>query len=207
MAEAADAEDGDEVAGARSAVAQAVEGGDAGAEQRGGVDVGEVVGHEGEGVGGSDHVVGIAAVVADAGDVLVFAEDEVAATTGRAVVAVAAVPAEADALAGLEERHVGADGVDDAGDFVAGDARVCDAGQEADLGERVAVADAAGLHADADVAGAGIGEFALNQFKGSARSGDLDGTARYRRHACFSLPMDESAQGKMHEEINNAREV
>ena len=123
MAEAADAEDGDGVAGARSAVAQGVEGGDAGAEQRGGVGVGEVVGDEGEGVGGGDDVVGIAAVVVDAGDELVFAEDEVAAAAGRAVVAVAAVPAEADALAGLEERHVGADGVDDAGDFVAGDAR------------------------------------------------------------------------------------
>jgi hypothetical protein len=47
----------------------------------------------------------------------------------------------------------------------------------------------------------------LNDFKGSARGGDLYGTARYRRHACFSLPMDESARGKMHEEINNAREV
>ena len=40
VAEAADAEDGDSVAGAGSAVAQAVVGGDAGAEERGGVKVG-----------------------------------------------------------------------------------------------------------------------------------------------------------------------
>ena len=38
MAQAADAEDGDGVAGARAAVAQAVEGGDAGAQQRAGID-------------------------------------------------------------------------------------------------------------------------------------------------------------------------
>ena len=90
----------------------------------------EVVGDEGEGVGGGDDVVGIAAVEVDAGDGLVFAEDEVAAAAGRAVVAVAAVPAEADALAGLEERDIGADGVDDAGDFVAGNARELEAGPD-----------------------------------------------------------------------------
>ena len=178
MAESADAEDGDGVAGAGSAVAQGVEGGDAGAEQRGGVGVGEFVGHEGEGVGGGDDVVGIAAVVVDAGDELVFAEDEVAAAAGRAVVAVAAVPAEADALAELEERDVGADGVDDAGDLVAGDARdIGVPGHMAFLGERVAVADAAGLHANADMAGAGIGELLLDELKRSAGGGYLHGTA------------------------------
>ena len=54
------------------------------------------------------------------------------------------MPAEADALAGLEERDVGADGVDDAGDLVAGRAGKLDAGPLAFFGERVAVADAAG---------------------------------------------------------------
>ena len=101
VTESADAEDGDSVAGAGAAVAQGVEGGDAGAEQRRGVRVGEVVGDEGEGVGRGDDVVGVAAVEVDAGDGLIFAEDEVAAAAGRAVVAVAAVPAQADALAGL----------------------------------------------------------------------------------------------------------
>ena len=78
------------------------------------------LGDEGEGVGGRDHVVGIAAVVVDAADGLIFAEDEVAAAAGGAVVAVASVPAEADSLARLEERHVGADGVENSGDLVAG---------------------------------------------------------------------------------------
>ena len=42
VAEAADAENGDGIAGASAAVAEAVVGGDAGAEKRRGIDVGEV---------------------------------------------------------------------------------------------------------------------------------------------------------------------
>ena len=117
------------VAGLRSAVAQAVEGGDAGAHQRGGVYVGQVVGDEGERVGGGDDVVGIAAVEADAGDLLILAENEIAAPAGNAVVAVAAVPAEADALAHFEEGNVGADGIDDAGHLMARHAGIGDAGE------------------------------------------------------------------------------
>ena len=44
------------------------------------------------------------------------------------------------------------------------------------FGERVAVADAAGLHADAHMAGAGIGEFFLDELKRSAGGGNLHGT-------------------------------
>ena len=101
---------------AGSAVTKAVVGGDAGAHERGGVYVGEIVGNEGEGIGGGDHVVGIAAVKADAGDLLILAEDEVATATWRAVVAMAAVPAEAHALADFEERHIGTDGINDSSD-------------------------------------------------------------------------------------------
>ena len=123
MAEATDAEDGDSVAGASAAVAKCVVGRDAGAEKRRGVNIGEVAWNEGEGVGRSDDVVCIAAVEADAGDKLIFAEGEIAAAAGMAVIAVAAMPAEADALPHLEERDIRADGIDEAGDFMAGDAR------------------------------------------------------------------------------------
>ena len=63
----------------------------------------------------------------------------------------ASVPAEADALSRLEEWDIGADGIDYAGDFVAGRARKLDAGPLAFFGERVTVADAAGVDANADV--------------------------------------------------------
>ncbi len=176
MTEASDAEDGDEVAGARSAVAEAVVGGDAGAHEWGGVHVGEIVWDEREGVGGGDDVVGIAAVEADAGDLAILAENEIAAAAGRTVVAVASVPTEADALAYFEERNIGADRVDDTGDFMAGYAGVLNAGPIAELGERIAVANAAGLHANADVAGAGLGEFFFYKLKRAAGGGDLHGT-------------------------------
>ena len=177
VAESADADDDDGVAGACSGVAQGVEGGDSCAEQRGGIGVVDAFRDESEGVGGGDDVVGIAAVVVDAADELVFAEDEVAATAGRTVVAVASVPAEADALAGLEEGNVRADGVDDAGNLVAGGARVLHAGPMAFFGERVAVAHAAGMHADADVTRARLREFLRYELERTAGGGYLHGTA------------------------------
>jgi hypothetical protein len=68
VAEAADALDCYEVRGERAAVAEGVEGGDSGAEERAGFDVGEGFGDGCEGFDGGDHVLGVAAVVGDAGD-------------------------------------------------------------------------------------------------------------------------------------------
>jgi hypothetical protein len=111
---------------------------------------------------------------------------------------VASVPAETDALAGLEEGYIGADGVDDASDFVAGGARELKAGPVAFLGERVRVADAAGVYADANVAGAGIGEFFFDELERTAGGGDLHGTAFYWWHgAVFSCALDGAAMGKL----------
>ena len=73
------------------------------------------------------------------------------------------VPAQANALAGLEKRNVGADRVDDAGNLVAGGTRKLKAGPMAFFGQRVAMADAAGLDADADVSRAGLGKFLFDQ--------------------------------------------
>ncbi len=179
MAETTDAEDGDGVAGARTAVAECVVGCNTSAEKRPGVNVREVAWNEGEGVGRGDDVVGVPAVEADAGDELIFAEREVAATAGCAEVAVAAMPAEADALANFKERDVGADGIDDAGHLMAGNTRVSEAGPIAELGERIAVANAAGLNANANVAGAGIGKLLLDKFECSAGSGNLHGSASH----------------------------
>ena len=186
MAQAANAENRDGVAGAGAGVAQRVEGGDARAQQRGGVGVGKFSEHEGDGIGGGNDVVGVAAVEVDAAHERAFAEHEVAAAAGRAVVAVASVPAEADALAGLEERDVGADGVDDSGDLVAGHARKLEAGPQAFLGQRVRVAHPAGMDADADMAGAGIGEFFFDELKRTAGGGYLHGTAFYWHREVFS---------------------
>ena len=82
----------------RAAVAQRVEGGDAGAEQRRGFDGIERVGHGGDRFPGRDHIFGVAAVVADAGPLFIDAVDEIAATALQAGEVVAAVPADADSL-------------------------------------------------------------------------------------------------------------
>ena len=68
MAEAADAEDGDEVARPRAGVAEGIEGRDARAHERSGLGGREPVGDAGEHLPGRDDVVGVAAVVRDAGD-------------------------------------------------------------------------------------------------------------------------------------------
>jgi hypothetical protein len=67
-----------------------------------------------------------------------------------------------------------------------GHAGIGDAGKEPEFRDGIAVADSAGLDADADMAGAGVGKFTLDDFKSSARGGDLYGTARYRWHGYFS---------------------
>jgi len=92
------------------------------------------------------------------------------------------VPTEADTLAGREERHIGGDGVDDSGNFMAGNAGVGDSGKDVVFGDCIAVADAAGLDANAHMARAGLGELFLHQFKGSAGGGNLHCTASYGRH-------------------------
>ncbi len=105
VAEAADALDCDEVGGERAAVAEGVEGGDSGAEEWGGFDVFEGLGDGCEGFDGGDHVLRVAAVVADAGDFEVTAVAEVSAATGEACAVLAAVPADSYALTFVSMRR------------------------------------------------------------------------------------------------------
>ena len=100
------------------------------------------------------HVVGVAAVEGDPGDAHVLAGDQVPAAARLAVAAVAAEPADADALADLPALDALAERRDPAGDLVAGDDREGDARVGALLGQHVAVADAAGLDPDQRLAAA-----------------------------------------------------
>ena len=174
MSEAADSLHGYQVAGARAGIAQRVIDGDAGAQQRRGFVGGEIVGHERDRFGGDDDVLGVTSVEVKGGNFLELAVDEVAAAAGVAGEAVAAVPAHADALAGLPLSYVGADGVDASGNLVAGDARILKARPAAFLHDRVAVADAAGFDFDAHLAAAGFGRGAFDDFEISAGLGDLN---------------------------------
>jgi hypothetical protein len=60
------------------------------------------------------------------------------------------------------------------------------------------MADAAGLDADANEAGAGIGEFFFDELERTAGGGDLHGTAFYWWHGTvFSCALDGAAMGKL----------
>src|ERR1700722_562413 len=78
--------------------------------------------------------------------------------------AMAPVPTHADAHALLPVGHVRPNGVDDAHHFVAGDTRVLYAGERAGDGEHIGMADTAGLHLDAHLAGFRIGYIPFDDF-------------------------------------------
>jgi hypothetical protein len=83
----------------------------------------------------------------------------------RALAAVAAEEAKANAVADAPRRHVRADRVDDADDLVAGDDRLAGIGTDTLPGEKIAVAHPAGEDTYADMAGFGIDYLALDQLE------------------------------------------
>src|SRR5262252_3199266 len=174
MAEAADALHGDQIAWSRSRVAQGIVDGHPGAEQWGRLRARQIVGHRGNRLGGGDHVLGVAAVEAERGDLLEAAQDEVAAAARITRKAVSTVPADTDALTGLPDLDVGAHDVDAPRDLVPRDARVREPGPEPILDEHVAVTDAAGLDLDAHLMTLRVGNRTLHELEVTARLGHLD---------------------------------
>ena len=141
---------------------QAVVGGHAGAHQRSGVDILQIVGNQRQGVCRSNHVVGITAVETDAGDLLILAKHKVAPPAWSAVVAVSAMPAQPHALPGLKQRHIRTDGIHHAGNLMPRHTRIRDSRKQSELRNRIAVANAASLHAYAYVTRSRFREFFLH---------------------------------------------
>ncbi len=92
-----------------SGMAQRVEYGNAGAQQRRGFVGRKIVGHGRNRFGRNDYIFRVAAVVADSGNFLELAKNEMAATARVAGEAVPAVPADTDPLSGLPLRDVSPD--------------------------------------------------------------------------------------------------
>jgi hypothetical protein len=111
--------------------------------------------------------------VAEGGDLLGFAEFEIAAPTGIADEAMTSVPADAHALAGFPLRYTVADRVDAASNFVSGNAGILEAGPVTVFYDRIAVTDTAGFDLDADLSTSRLGNVAFDEFKASARLADL----------------------------------
>src|SRR5207237_126393 len=121
-----------------------------------------------------DHVLGIAAVIGDPGDLASLAGKEVTAAAVIAMPAVAAIPADTHPLASLPTRYVSTDGINHAGYFVPRNARVGDAGILSFKCERVRVTDPACRDANPDPAGRGHCQFPLDEFQ-LARCGHFSG--------------------------------
>ena len=136
---------------------------------------GKIVGHGRHRLGRDDHVFRVAAVVADSGNLLELAENEMAAPAGIAGEAMSAMPADADALAGLPLRDVGANRVDASGNLMAGNARVLQSGKARLLYDGVAVADAAGFNLDPNLGAARLRNRTFDDFEVSTGFADLCG--------------------------------
>jgi len=90
--------------------------------------------------------------------------------------AVTAMPTYTDPVAQFPTGSVGSSGIHETHYFVSGHSGVLNAGKRAQLGERIAMADATGLHFDADLPSARGRDVALDQFKGGIRTRNLDCT-------------------------------
>jgi hypothetical protein len=87
-----------------------------------------------------------------------------------------AMPADTDALAGLPMCYTCTDCIDNTEDFMAWNSGILQTRPVAFFDHGVAVANAAGLDLDSDPPGFGLRNFAFDEFKVSARAGDLSST-------------------------------
>src|SRR5262249_32790047 len=149
-----------------------------GTQEGGRIDRRQLGKHPGDRAGGGDHVLGVAAVKGDARHWTRNAGEEVSAAAGVAMPAVAAVPADAHALAGLPVGAPGAARADHPGHLMPGHTRVLDSGVRPLLEVRIAVADAARLHLDPPPSGLRLRHRPLDDFKGPFGARDLHGTHR-----------------------------
>src|SRR5262249_20268244 len=125
-------------------------------------------------------------VEAEPGHHRVRAVGEITPPAGETGPVLPAVPADPDALALPPGGDTGADQVDDAGDLVPGHARIRDARPQTILGERIAVADAPGRAAEAEVSGGWLGVLALDQLEFGAGLGNSQ--PLHRRHEVSPHP-------------------
>jgi hypothetical protein len=190
MAEAADAENGDEITWPRPAFAQCVVGGDAGAQQRRRLRGRDVIRDQHQRVGRRDHRLGVTAIVIDAGNPQVTAIHEIPAAAWLAPATMAAEPADTDTRPHRPADDAVADRVDHPSDFVPRHDRVGHGGKQPFLGDRIAVADAARLHFDAHFPRPCLRQLPLDQLEGAAFLSHLD-SAHFRHH---DLPLTDQIQ-------------
>src|SRR5271169_4559963 len=165
MAQTANTFDRDQSARRRAAVPQRVKGCDSGTQQRSRFGIAECVGYRRQRFDGSDHVLLVSTVVADARNLRVTAVQDASAPAFGTCVVLPAMPADADTLSLLPSGDPGAQFIDDACHFVPRNPRILNARPEAFFYKYVAVADAARLHLDEHLSRARVRNFALDDLQ------------------------------------------
>jgi hypothetical protein len=165
MAQTTNAEDSDDLASQDFHATHAIEDGDAGAKEGCGLLGFEIIGDGAEAFLGDGDVLLVSSIEGEASDLLLATRYEVTPATVVTLVAVPTVPAHADALSNLPRDDVGAELVDDADEFMAGNTRIGEAGPLTVNHHGVTVANAAGLYANANLALLGLWDRALHDCK------------------------------------------
>src|SRR5262249_6199476 len=120
MAKSANTLNRDHIAGTGAAVAERVEGGDSGTHERRGFFWSKFVGDAGEHLLRRHQKLRVAAIIANSRYLQVHAGDEIAAAARLAFPEIPAMPTYPDAVADFPRIGVLPQGIDDAGDLVAG---------------------------------------------------------------------------------------
>src|SRR5579863_4323738 len=184
MAQTANTLDRDQSARRRAAVSQSVKGRDSRTQQRSRFGIAECVGYRRQRFDGSDHVLLVSTVVADACNFRVTAVQEASSPAFGTRVVLPAMPTDADTLSLLPSGDLGAQFIDDACDFVPRDPRILNSGPEAVFHEYVAVANPTSLHLDEHLSRTRLGNFTLDNLEISPRFGNLRHLHRCCRDLC-----------------------
>ena len=167
MAKPAQTQYSDGVARPCAGVSQRVECGEPGAHEGRRIDGRKLGRHQRDRAGGCDHVLRVATVVSDAGDLMRHASEELTAAARVAASAITAVPTNTHLLARLPADGAGSHRIDHSGHLMPRYTRM------SFLGDRIAVADSTSLHTDAYRSGARLGYRPLNNFERPVGTRDL----------------------------------
>src|ERR1700751_1778174 len=180
MTQSTDALDRDQRVGFGLQLLQCVVGGDAGAQQRGGIDRLQGVGNADKPAGAGVDRLGVSTIRVRAGSRLICAVDEIPVAAPDTHAAVTAQKANANAVTDAPSGYLLSEGIDDADDLMPRYHRLTGIGTQALDREHIAVADTATVHTKPHMTRLRVEQLTLHQFE-LPPPGDLKGAIG--RHA------------------------
>src|SRR5438093_9323278 len=187
MTESADPQHCNDIAAFCAAVSERIESRHARAHQRRTIHSREFVRHTRQRFPGRDHVFGITAVERDAGrQQRDFACKELALPAVIAIAAVAAVPANPDALASLPWLHAFAHSVNNSNHLVSRHTWILNTRPESFFDQRIAVTNSARIDLDPHPPRLRLGNISFNQFERPAGTRDLNNTHCFSHEFSFA---------------------